>query len=90
MAYIYFNEETDQFHHDVEAYINGYVNLYEIQEVYPIQKVIAALQDAITRQIKEYEDYDGFNKMTMLSSKHILEITVEEEYPIAVYPEKWI
>lgn len=93
MAYTYFNEETDQFHDDVEEYINGYINLYEITEAYPIQKVIAALQDAYNRQVKEYEEDSGLNKITILSAKHVVENAideVEEEYPIEEYPEKWV
>ncbi|RLC48842.1 MAG: hypothetical protein DRH57_01505 [Candidatus Cloacimonadota bacterium] len=92
MAYTFFYEE-DQFHNDVEEYINGYINLYEIQEAYPIQKVIAAVQDAYNRQVKEYEDNSGWNKITILSAQHVVKNAIEEieeEYPMEEYPEKWI
>jgi len=92
MGYTYFNDEN-QFHNDVEEYINGYINLYEIQEAYPIQKVIAAVQDAYNRQVKEYEDDSGWNKITILSAQHMVKNAIEEieeSYPIEKFPEKWI
>jgi len=93
MAYTYFNNDDNQFHNDVEEYINGYINLYEISEAYPVQRVIGALQDAHQRQLKEYNDDSGWNKITILSAQHVVEVAideVEEEYPIEEYPELWI
>ena len=92
MAYTYFPDEN-HFHNDIEEYINGYINLFEISEAYPMYRVIGALQEAYNNKLKEYDDDSGWNKITILSAKHVVEIAieeVEEDYPREKFPELWI
>ncbi len=92
MAYTYFNKD-EVFYNDVEELINGYINLYEIGEAYPINKVIRALKRAYDIQDEAYKDDSGWNKIAILSAKHCVVQTieeVEERFPIEEYPELWI
>ena len=92
MAYTYFKDE-DVFHNDIEEYINGYLNSYEITEAYKISKVIGAVKRALELTKESYIRDSGWNKITILSAQHVVEYTLdelEEEFPEEEYPELWI
>jgi len=92
MAYTYFKEE-DIFYNDVEQYINGYLNTYEIMEAYKPSKVIGAVKRALEITKESYTRDSGWNKITILSSLHVVEAALdelEEDYPEEEYPELWL
>jgi len=92
MAYTYFKEE-DIFHNDIEEYINGYLNTYEIMETYKPSKVIGAVKRALEITKESYTRDSGWNKITILSALHVVETALdelEEDYPEEEYPELWL
>lgn len=92
MAYTYFKEE-DQFHNDIEEYINGYLTIYKITETYKASKVICAVKQALEITKESYIISSGRNKNTILSARRAVEDTInelEEEFPKEKYPELWL